>query len=95
MPKVIPGGYELADMQACTLPEPVDAGFKEVVQHLKGVDYTPVLYIGQQVVAGMNYMIICRQKPVVLDPLEHLVEFVINRAHTTGDWSLVSIERIV
>lgn len=89
------GGYELAPMEACGLPEEAAAGYSEVMKALVGADYTPVLYVGRQVVAGMNHMIICRQTIAVPGRPEHLVEVVINSAPTTGEWTLVSIERIV
>lgn len=95
MADVIPGGWKLAEMQPCNLPQEVATGYNQVVQSLVGADYTPVLYVGQQVVAGMNYMIICKQKIVVPDPPEHLVEVIINSAPTTGAWSLVRINQIV
>ena len=87
------GGWELAEMQACGLPNPVATGFSEVIQHLKGADYTPVLYVGEQVVQGKNYAIICKQRIVVPNGPEHLVEFVINSFQ--DKWSVVSITRIV
>ena len=88
---VIPGGWELAEMKSCTLPEDVATGFSEAV---KGADYDPVLYVGRQVVAGVNYMILSKQKFVVPGEPEHLVKIVIH-APITGDWSVVSIDRIV
>ena len=95
MPKVIPGGYKLAPMEPCKLPEDVASGFTEVVTPLVGADYVPVLYVGSQVVAGVNHMIICKQKITAHDTPEHLAEVVLNSAPTTGKWSLVSIEQIV
>ena len=89
------GGWELADMQPCALPEKVATGFSKVVTPMLGADYTPVLYVGQQIVAGSNHMILCKQKPVVLEPQEHLVEVILHSAPTTGDWSLVSVTQIV
>ena len=89
---VIPGGWELAEMQSCALPEDVAAGFSEAV---KGADYDAVLYVGRQVANGMNYMVLSKQKLVVPGAPEHLVKLVINRAPTTGIWSVVSVEQIV
>lgn len=95
MPNTIAGGYELAPMTPCDLPEEVATGYAEVMNSLVGADRTPVLYVGKQVVAGINHMIICKQTIVAPDAPEHLVKVVINCAPTTGKWSLVGIEQIL
>ena len=88
------GVYSLDDMQPCILPGDVAVGFNQVVGNLPGAEYVPVLYVGQQAVAGINHMIICRQKIMASGVQDSLVEVVINHAVTTGTWSLVSISRI-
>ncbi len=75
------------------LPEDVEKGFNEVTQHLVGASYEPVLYVGSQVVAGINYMIICKQTLSDKDATEHLVTLVINVFNEK--WSIVSIDEIV
>lgn len=88
------GGYELAQMDACGLPEVVASGFTKVTQSMLGAKYVPVLYVGQQVVCGVNYMIICKQTLSTAGAEEHLVKMVINCA-PDDDWSIVEITRIV
>lgn len=61
---------------------------------LLGADYVPVLYVGKQVINGINYMIICKQTDAVSDALEHLVKIIINNA-PTGEWALGSMKKIV
>lgn len=99
MSKVIVGGYKLAPMEACALPEPVATGVNEVLMGLKGVRYLPVLYVGTQVVHGTNHMLICKQTMATQGAPEHLVEVVLNHQTDseciTGKWSLVSIEQIM
>lgn len=93
------GGWKLAEMQACGLPEQVASGFCEVTQAMMGAKYMPVLYVGTQVVHGMNHMIICKQTLAVQGATEHLVNMVLNQnvddGSIVGKWSLVSIEQIV
>jgi len=56
------GGWSINDnLKPCPLPEEVASAFSEANTHLMGALYVPVLYCGSQVVAGMNYMIICKQ----------------------------------
>ncbi len=42
----------------------VYSAYKKAMKELEGVDYKPVLYLGKQVVAGSNYMILCRSQIV-------------------------------
>lgn len=95
MSNIAAGSYELAAMTPCDLPEDVASGYAEVMGTLVGADRIPVLYVGKQVVAGINHMILCKQTIVAPDAPEHLVKVVINCAPTTGKWSLVSIEQIL
>lgn len=88
------GSWELTEMKACNLPEDVATGFSQVVHNLMGANYVPVLYAGQQVVHGINHMIICEQTLTVSITSKHLVKMVLNDAFG-GNWSIVSIEQIV
>lgn len=87
------GAWKLADMEAANLPEMVATAFNDVTKGLVGAGYIPVLYCGDQVVHGINYMIICKQTIVTNPPAEHLVTMVINCSEQGS--SIVSIEQIV
>lgn len=87
------GGWKIADMQPGNLPEKVATAFGDVTQALRGATYVPVLYCGEQVVHGMNYMIICKQKLATLSAPEHIVKMVINCCEEGS--SIVEIEQIV
>ncbi len=93
------GEYKLAPMQACNLPEQVASGLPQVLESLVGAKYLPVLYVGEQVVNGINHMLICRQTLIAQGAPEHLVQMVVNQSRDDGTlvgrWSLVSIEQIV
>ena len=93
------GGWELAEMPACNLPEKVASGFSEVTHAMVGARYVPVLYVGTQVVHGINHMIICEQILAVPGATKHLVKMVLNQnvddGSLVGKWSVVSIEQIV
>ena len=93
------GGWELVEMQACSLPEKVATVFGEVTQTMFGAKYEPVLYVGTQVVHGVNHMLICKQTLAVQDATEHLVKMVLNQniddGSLVGKWSVLTIEQIV
>ncbi len=75
------GAFEIAkNIPACKLPNEVQAAFDAVYGNLMGCSYTPVLYCGQQVVSGMNYMIICKTTPIVRHPelAEELIKVIIH-----------------
>ncbi len=42
----------------------VYSAYKKAMKELDGVSYTPVAYLGSQVVAGTNYLMLCRSKVV-------------------------------
>ncbi len=45
------GGWEInQEIQAANLPENVDTAFKEAVDGMVGIKYTPILFLGQQIV---------------------------------------------
>lgn len=95
----ISGGWTLVPMEGCNLPQEVATGFCEVAGAMVGAEYLPVLYVGTQVVHGVNHMIICRQTLAAQGAPEHLVKMVLNQNCDDGDivgkWSVVSIEQIV
>ena len=99
MSSIKTGGWELVEMQSCSLPEKVATGFSEATLAMVGVRYVPVLYVGTQVVHGMNHMIICKQILAVQGATEHLVKMVLNQNtdddSLVGKWSVVTIEQIV
>lgn len=93
------GAYKLAHMEPCPLPEKVGTGFSEVTLNLTGARYVPVLYVGEQVVHGINHMLICLQTLSTKGAEEHLVKMVLNQnlddGSLVGKWTLVSVEKIV
>lgn len=73
------GSWEYAQMKACKLPSDVAQVFKEATSDLKGVTYVPVLYVGSQLAAGMNYMIICKSLTLTRPTVEGCKKIIINK----------------
>lgn len=72
------GGWVIDEkMQACPMPEKVASAFSEAVINLQGAEYMPVLYVGQQLVSGMNYMIICKQTLITQNSTVDIVKMTI------------------
>lgn len=91
---MLSGGWKIADMEACKLPQKVATGFSEAFANLVGAAYTPVLYCGSQVVAGTNHAIICKQILATNPPMEHIVKVVLYE-NLDGKFQIISIENIL
>ena len=59
------GGWENVPHEAAELPEDAQAAFDKALEGLVGAQYVPVALMSTQVVAGMNYCILCQITPVV------------------------------
>ena len=59
------GGWKPADSPAIT--EENKALFEKGTEKLLGVDYTPVAFLGSQIVAGTNYCFLAQAKSVIPD----------------------------
>ena len=59
------GGWQAAEDSAVT--EELQAVFDKGLEGLVGVGYTPVAYLGSQVVAGTNHAFLCQAVTVVPD----------------------------
>lgn len=59
------GGWNITEdaknFSVCDLPEEVASAFLKVTQNLAGARYEPLMFAATQVVAGINYMILCRE----------------------------------
>ena len=64
----VTGGWELADNEAADLPEDVRNAFDKAAEKYTDAELKPVAYIASQVVAGMNYMILCEAETAGQEP---------------------------
>ncbi len=62
------GGWTRADSPVIT--DETRELLKKALEDLVGAEYTPVAYLGYQIVAGTNHRILCRISPVVPDAKE-------------------------
>ena len=97
--ETIPGGWTIYTDGSCELPDMVQEAMEKAMEGYVGMDFTPVTYLGSQVVAGMNYRILCTGTPVVLNPEPKLVVVTIyadfdgNSAITdVADFTLADLE---
>lgn len=63
------GAWTVSDQKTeVKLPEDVEKAFRKATENITGSTLVPVSYIGSQVVAGMNYMILCRSVTAAQEP---------------------------
>ena len=62
------GGWTRAESPVIT--DEMRELLKKALENLVGAEYTPVAYLGYQIVAGTNHRILCRISPVVPDAKE-------------------------
>ena len=87
------GGWtENTEFGAVTFPETAKAAFDNAVSGLLGVRYTPVAYLGSQVVAGANYRFLCTYETVTAQPETGLAVLTVY-ADLTGGASLTDVVR--
>lgn len=55
------GAWNFSNSSSTGLPQKVATGFTDVTQDLEGANYEFLLYCGNQVVNGINHMIICNK----------------------------------
>ena len=84
------GGWNIDEMRSCNLPQKVQSAFTAVTGGIVGAEYMPVLYVGSQVVNGMNYCVLAVQTIITANPEKRFVKMVIN-LDTKGVASLVSV----
>ena len=67
----VSGGWVVAD--STEVSEKDKAIFDKAMEGLLGVDYEPIAYLGNQVVAGLNHCFLCKATVVVPDAETTLV----------------------
>ncbi len=72
------GQWKVFEQQACDLPEKAATAFGAVYgEERLGFEIKPVLYCGEQLVSGHNYMFICEVTQVTNPPKRKLLQVVI------------------
>lgn len=75
------------------LPEKLATAFVELLGELKGAEYTPIAYLGTQVVNGINHAVLAKQTIIAGKDIENIVVVIFHEAGET--FTLEGIERVV
>ena len=74
------------------LRDDIEKGFKKAMTGFTGATHTPLIEIGEQIVAGINYHFICESKIVHPNAEPYLTRVVVNNFEDT--WTIVEIEKL-
>lgn len=73
------GGWSIPQSEPSVLPDEVQIAFEQATAEYTGMNFVPVAYIGNQVVAGTNYAILCEGTSVTANPEPGLKVVIIYR----------------
>ena len=89
------GGITLAEYKGLTaMPQKAASAWIAVEGGIVGAGYKPLIYVGEQVVKGVNYWFIAEQTLILAEPERHIVKIAVNEFN--GEYKIVphSIEVI-
>lgn len=75
------------------MPQKVATAFSEKFGEIVGATYTPIAYLGEQLVNGKNHAILAEQTLVVNADVCNIVMIILNEQ--AGEFSVVSIDPIL
>lgn len=88
------GKINYANFTALTsMPQEAATAWYGGVKGLVGAEYRPLLYLGNQVVKGINYFFIAEQTLTTNPPIKRVVKVVINEFQ--GASEIISVEQIL
>lgn len=88
------GKINYADFTPLTsMPQEAATAWYGGVKGLVGAEYRPLLYLGNQVVKGINYFFIAEQTLTTNPPIKRVVKVVINSFQGVNE--IISVEEIL
>lgn len=89
------GGIDIIEQKGMTqMPQKAASAWTDAIEgKLVGATYKPLIYVGTQVVKGVNHVFIAEQTLIVSTPERHIVLVTINEFD--GKFSIVGIDRII
>lgn len=77
------------------MPQKVATAVGKLSQQLMGAEYTPIAYLGSQLVNGTNHAVLAEQLIVTGKDTKNVVVLIFNEKPNEMECSLVSIERVL
>lgn len=89
------GSIELAEFKGLSkMPQKAATAWHAAFSGFVGANYEPLLFVGTQVVKGINYWFIAEQKTVTRTPERHVVKIAVNEFKNVYKVVSESIERL-
>lgn len=77
------------------MPQKVATAFGKLSDQLVGAEYTPIAYLGSQVVNGINHAVLAEQLVITGKDTKNVVVVIFNEKPNEMEATLVGIERVV
>ena len=82
------GGITIAEQQGLTkMPQKAASAWVSVEGGIVGAGYKPLVYVGEQVVKGVNHWFIAEQTLITAEPERHIVKLAVNEFN--GEYKIV------
>lgn len=78
-----------------SMPQKVASAVSKLSENLVGAEYTPIAYLGSQVVNGTNHAVLAEQVVVTGRDTKNIVMLIFNEKPNDMEATLVNIERVV
>lgn len=88
------GSWEVNVTLGEALPEKVATGFSKL-EDMVGAEYTPIAYLGSQVVNGINHAVLAEQLLITGKDTKNIVLVILNEKPGEMSADVVSIERVL
>ena len=90
------GGLDIVNKSAAQLPQDVATAVATINDDIVGVTYTPIWYIGKQLVNGMKYMFVMEQTRATREINKRIVvvTFVVPPVQSDGTQPPIDIKRV-
>lgn len=89
------GAWKIDVNASGALPQKVATAFGKLSEQLVGAEYTPIAYLGEQVVNGTNYAVLAEQLILTGKDTKNVVLMIFNVKPNDMEATLVNIERVV
>ena len=83
------------DVAVGKMPQKVASAFTSFNEKIVGAEYTPIAYLGSQIVNGTNHAVLAEQLVVNGKDTKNVVVLIFNEAIKSDEITLINIERVV
>ena len=88
------GSWEV-EVSVNMLPQKIASAVSKLSEQLIGAEYTPIAYLGSQVVNGTNHAVLAEQLITTGKDTKNIVVIIFNEKPNEMEATLVSIERVI